>query len=446
MLRHALRLSRLARSLRPQQLSVRWHSPPTTPLPQPPSPARCRGAAASRAFVTSAEVSDGERAAAAAELAAFAAAQHSDVALADGDNNDEYEEEEAYDESRAWVIDTPRGPRTLVVQDGVILEPSVAASLRSGDASKIVAAEFVKSSVRVEDCPPPKHPEFAFIGRSNVGKSSLVNCLTGRKALASVSKTPGKTQTINHFRVTSGNAGPWYLVDLPGYGFARAPGELAKNWSEFTMEYFLKRSSLVSVLLLVDGTLPPQAVDLEVASWLGDHDVPFSVVFTKVDKRKKVRPGERVNPAANAKLFLGALAADWAELPPCVLTSSSTGVGRAPLLAHIAALRAAHKATARGRAAADGTKPGVPGRGAAAAAAARAKAAAEDDVPPGALSIAPPPRTAAVAEESPRGGGGGGGGGGRPSWVEPPSEDDVAPPRGSAFLQHACAPYPRHIA
>ena len=253
----------------------------------------------------------------------------------DGDGGDDVEQE-------AWVIDTPRGPTTLVQQDGVLLEPALAAALRFPTNVSIKSAEFVKSSVSVADCPPGNHPDFAFIGRSNVGKSSLVNCLTGRKQLALVSNTPGKTQTINHFMVLSSGAGPWYLVDLPGYGYARAPGDLRDAWTDFTMEFFQKRESLVSVLLLIDGTIPPQEVDLEVANWLGEHNIPFSVVFTKVDKRRKVRPGVRTNPEDNVRAFQEALAPSWEQLPPCVITSSVTGFGRQALLNHIAALRKLH--------------------------------------------------------------------------------------------------------
>lgn len=258
----------------------------------------------------------------------------------EGDDDGAFEEEE--EDGGAWVIDTPRGPKTLVLQDGVLMEPGLAASLKHPVNVAVKSAEFVKSSVNVNDCPPPRHPEFAFIGRSNVGKSSLVNCLTGRKQLALVSNTPGKTQTINHFLVLSSGAGPWYLTDLPGYGFARAPGDLRDAWTDFTMEYFLKRKSLVSVLLLIDGTIPPQSVDLEVAAWLGEHDVPFTVVFTKVDKRRKVRPGMRTQHEDNVRAFQEALAPDWEQLPPCVVTSSVTAFGRQSLLNHIAALRKLH--------------------------------------------------------------------------------------------------------
>ena len=240
------------------------------------------------------------------------------------------------------MIDTPRGPKTLLLQDGVLVEPALAAALKYPTNVSIKSAEFVKSSVSVADCPPANHPDFAFIGRSNVGKSSLVNCLTGRKQLALVSNTPGKTQTINHFMVLSAGAGPWYLVDLPGYGYARAPGDLRDAWTDFTMEFFQKRESLVSCLLLIDGTIPPQEVDLEVANWLGEHDIPFTVVFTKVDKRRKVRPGVRTNHEDNVRAFQEALAPSWAELPPCVITSSVTGTGRQALLNHIAALRKLH--------------------------------------------------------------------------------------------------------
>ena len=203
----------------------------------------------------------------------------------------------------------------------------------------------------------------------------------------------------------SGNFGPWYLVDLPGYGFARAPGAVTTKWAGFTQEYFLKRESLVSVLLLVDGSVPPQAIDLEVADWLGENNVPFSVVFTKVDKRKKLRPGERSNARENVRAFQGALAEGWKEMPPSVMTSASSGAGKQDLLNHIAALRNFH----RDRVGKLRVEPKRRGDAADEAAASATTAAAADPfAPQQALRMAPPEAKAA--------------------WEEPSTEDDVAPP------------------
>ncbi|KAJ6382870.1 hypothetical protein OIU77_031320 [Salix suchowensis] len=152
---------------------------------------------------------------------------------------------------------------------------------------KVVQADFIKSSVRTEDCPSDGLPEFALVGRSNVGKSSLLNTLVRRKKLALTSKKPGKTQCINHFKVNDS----WYLVDLPGYGYASAPQELRKDWNKFTKDYFLSRSTLVSVFLLIDASIPAKKIDLEYASWLGQNQVPMTLIFTKCDKRKKKRNG-----------------------------------------------------------------------------------------------------------------------------------------------------------
>ncbi|XP_020098877.1 GTP-binding protein At2g22870 isoform X2 [Ananas comosus] len=161
--------------------------------------------------------------------------------------------------------------------------------------AQVVTAEFVKSSVRNEDCPADGLPEFALVGRSNVGKSSLLNSLVRRKRLALTSKKPGKTQLINHFRINDS----WYLVDLPGYGYAAAPQELRTNWGEFTKNYFLNRETLVSVFLLIDASIPAKKIDLEYASWLGR------------------------NKAA----------------PPWIMTSSVTNQGRDEILLHMSQLR-----------------------------------------------------------------------------------------------------------
>lgn len=201
--------------------------------------------------------------------------------------------------------------------------------------TKVKTAEFIKSSVSVKDCPKAGHPEFAVIGRSNVGKSSLINLLTGRKALAMVSKTPGKTRCINHFLINNN----WYLVDLPGYGYAKQSKESVLSWNKFTREYFVERDTLVAVLLLVDASIPPMPLDIACADWLGDAEIPYSVVFTKVDKKKKGCPAVEENIEAFQKELLK----NWEELPPMLATSSRAGSGKAELLAHIAQLREAFK-------------------------------------------------------------------------------------------------------
>ncbi|KAK9846476.1 hypothetical protein WJX81_004920 [Elliptochloris bilobata] len=198
-------------------------------------------------------------------------------------------------------------------------------------ATRVKTAEYKSSAVRLDQCPPATLPEFAVIGRSNVGKSSLINMLTNNKGLAKVSKTPGKTQCINHFLINSS----WYLVDLPGYGYAKKSKSLRAQWSDFTQEYFMQRDSLANVLLLLDASVPVQALDLEVANWLGNAQVPFSLVFTKVDKRKKGVPPPQDNMAA----FQERLLKDWAYLPGVVATSAISATGRAELLAYIAQLR-----------------------------------------------------------------------------------------------------------
>ncbi|CAL5220484.1 g2511 [Coccomyxa viridis] len=214
---------------------------------------------------------------------------------------------------------------------------------------RVKKAAYVKSSVSLEQCPKPKLPEFAVIGRSNVGKSSLINMLTGQGALAKVSKTPGKTICINHFLINDS----WYLVDLPGYGYAQRSKASRLEWSAFTKEYFLKRETLANVLLLVDSSIPVQEADVECASWLADAQVPFSLVFTKTDKRKKGIPG----PQQNIEAFQAALLRDfeslpavfhtdseellkeWDEVPAVFITSSREGEGRQQLMHYIAQLR-----------------------------------------------------------------------------------------------------------
>ncbi|TVU35209.1 hypothetical protein EJB05_17087, partial [Eragrostis curvula] len=225
-----------------------------------------------------------------------------------------------------------------------------------GDA-QVVNADFVKSSVRPEDCPRDGLPEFALVGRSNVGKSSLLNSIVRRKRLALTSKKPenypelrddqkanhvqqltearnGKTQCINHFKVNDS----WYLVDLPGYGYASAPQEARTNWDEFTRNYFLKRETLVSVFLLIDASIPAKKIDLDYASWLGQNKVPMTLVFTKCDKRKKKKNGGR-RPEENVETFQSLIREYFEAAPPWIMTSSVTNQGRDEILLHMSQLR-----------------------------------------------------------------------------------------------------------
>ncbi|KAI6706658.1 hypothetical protein NL676_009620 [Syzygium grande] len=177
-------------------------------------------------------------------------------------------------------------------------------------------------------------PEFALVGRSNVGKSSLLNSLVRRKRLALISKKPGKTQCINHFRINDG----WYLVDLPGYGYAAAPQELRTDWNKFTKNYFLNRSTLVGVFLLIDASIPAKKIDLEYASWLGQNQVPMTLVFTKCDKRKKKKNGGK-RPEENVQDFQELIRGFFDTAPPWIMTSSVTNMGRDEVLLHMAQLR-----------------------------------------------------------------------------------------------------------
>ncbi|XP_057957942.1 GTP-binding protein At2g22870 [Malania oleifera] len=200
--------------------------------------------------------------------------------------------------------------------------------------AQIKQAEFLKSSTRTEDCPSDGLPEFALVGRSNVGKSSLLNSLVRRKQLALTSKKPGKTQLINHFRINDS----WYLVDLPGYGYASAPQELRTDWDKFTKGYFQNRSTLVSVFLLIDASIPAKEIDLEYASWLGQNQIPMTLVFTKCDKRKKKRKGGK-RPEENVQDFQELIRDFFQTAPPWIMTSSVTNQGRDEILLHMAQLR-----------------------------------------------------------------------------------------------------------
>ncbi|MBR2958710.1 MAG: YihA family ribosome biogenesis GTP-binding protein [Bacteroidales bacterium] len=189
----------------------------------------------------------------------------------------------------------------------------------------IKSATFAISSPSYRKCPQDGRPEYAFIGRSNVGKSSLINMLTGVKGLAKTSSRPGKTQLINHFLIND----EWYLVDLPGYGYARTSKTSREKWSTMMREYFLHREQLTNTYVLIDSRIPPQRIDLEFIEFLGANGVPLTIVFTKTDKEKQREV------MGNIKLMEKALGEMWEELPPMLLTSSLTGYGRDALLDQI---------------------------------------------------------------------------------------------------------------
>ena len=186
----------------------------------------------------------------------------------------------------------------------------------------IKSATFVISNSDYRRCPDSNLPEYAFIGRSNVGKSSLINMLTGVRDLAKTSGRPGKTQLINHFRIN----GEWYLVDLPGYGYARISKSAREKWQRMINGYFANRTQLTNVFVLIDSRIPPQAIDVEFVNSLGANGIPLAIVFTKIDKEKQR------DVMRNVAAFKSALSQTWADLPPMFLTSSLTGYGRQALL------------------------------------------------------------------------------------------------------------------
>lgn len=189
----------------------------------------------------------------------------------------------------------------------------------------INAARFVVSNSDYRKCPPDRRHEYAFIGRSNVGKSSLINMLTGKKGLAMTSSTPGKTMLINHFLVNDS----WYIVDLPGYGYARRSKADRERLEGIISDYVLNRSQMTNLFVLIDSRHKPQQIDLEFMEWLGENGVPFSIVFTKLDK---------LSPNAGKKLtadYCAELLQTWEELPPVFRTSSEDRRGRDALLNYI---------------------------------------------------------------------------------------------------------------
>lgn len=201
---------------------------------------------------------------------------------------------------------------------------------------QVKSAEFFISSSRVDQCPEGSRPEYAFIGRSNVGKSSLINMLTGRKALAATSSTPGKTMLINHFLID----GEWFLVDLPGYGYAQRSKKAIEKLQRLIEGYVLERGPLICLFVLIDSRLEPQKKDLAFIHFLGEHGIPFAIIFTKADKSK---PSQRQQ---NVQKFLRTLQEEWEELPPHFVTSSATGQGRDEVLKYIQDL---NKEVAQGR-------------------------------------------------------------------------------------------------
>lgn len=189
----------------------------------------------------------------------------------------------------------------------------------------IEKAEFIKSSAKLSDCPKGDKPELAFIGRSNVGKSSLINMITGRKKLAMISATPGKTQLINHFLINE----KWYIVDLPGYGYAKHSKKKRKGFNILIDNYINKRENLINLFVLVDANIPPQKSDLEFTEWLGMKGVPFSIVYTKTDKpnQKKL--------TSNLKRFREEMLKNWEEMPPEFITSAVKKTGKNEILGYI---------------------------------------------------------------------------------------------------------------
>ena len=190
---------------------------------------------------------------------------------------------------------------------------------------EILSAEFVISNAEASKCPDSNLPEYAFIGRSNVGKSSLINMLTKRKGLAMTSATPGKTMLINHFIVNDN----WYLVDLPGYGYARRGKAGQEGIRTLIEDYILEREQMTNLFLLIDSRLEPQKIDMEFMEWLGENGVPFAIIFTKADKLTSGKLKDNINR------YLKKLQDQWEELPPYFISSSENKLGRMDILDYI---------------------------------------------------------------------------------------------------------------
>jgi GTP-binding protein len=220
-------------------------------------------------------------------------------------------------EKQGKFIDTPLIFWLMPQKQGEVREKRLIMEINS--------AYFFRSAQHYSQLPPADKPEFAFVGRSNVGKSSLINKLVNQKGLAKTSSTPGKTQLINHFVINK----TWYLVDLPGFGYARVSKKTRAQFQGMIQDYVSKRSNLVTVFVLVDSRHEPQKIDLEFMEYLGISEVPFAIVFTKTDKLGKA------TLQTNIELYQNALLEKWEELPPCFVTSADTGVGCPELRAYI---------------------------------------------------------------------------------------------------------------
>lgn len=190
---------------------------------------------------------------------------------------------------------------------------------------EIRKAEFVVSNTDVKKCPKTHFPEFAFIGRSNVGKSSLINMLCGKKDLALTSSKPGKTQLINHFIINDA----WYLVDLPGYGYAKVARSSREQWEAFIADYILERKNLVCVFVLIDSRIEIQPIDAQFMQWLGEHEIPFCMIFTKTDKLTKNELAKNLSEYENRMLGL------WEEMPDNFISSAEKRLGRDEILSYI---------------------------------------------------------------------------------------------------------------
>jgi GTP-binding protein len=197
---------------------------------------------------------------------------------------------------------------------------------------EIIQASYLISSPSVDKCPKPDRPEYAFIGRSNVGKSSLINMLTNKKEVAKVSASPGKTQLINHFDIVSNDKRKWWLVDLPGYGYAKRSQSMRRRWQQMIEGYIRKRENLVTLFVLIDSRVKPQKNDLDFINQLGGWEIPFALVFTKSDKTTVKETANNVND------FLRELSKSWEAPPPYFVTSAIKRTGAKQLLAFIAEL------------------------------------------------------------------------------------------------------------
>jgi len=189
----------------------------------------------------------------------------------------------------------------------------------------ILQAHFVKSSKQIKDLPPANKPEYAFIGRSNVGKSSLINMLTGQKGLAKISSTPGKTKLINHYLINNA----WYLTDLPGYGYARTSKSQRDEFQKMIRSYLKARKNLVTTFVLVDSRHMPQKNDMEFMEWLGKNKLPFAIVFTKADKLSSNQLAKQI------KAYQTKMLQNWTHMPPYFVSSAKSGLGRKAILDYI---------------------------------------------------------------------------------------------------------------